>query len=412
MPDGSPPPATCARDGCNERFTPRNRASRFCSTKCREKANARAQRATPEGQRTQAIRYAVWYEANASYQCWTAVLRRNPVLRTPQRLAVVETLRGKGHVEPEAVRALFTAAGCPWPDAVRTPPSRRRVEAPAEPAPVVAPVAPTPAPEPPAEALDGRWARPSPDAPRLMPCAVLDLETLSEVSAEGTHGRAPVRFLHAAITAMDGRGHERQRARWRLVPMSHQRFRVVWYDAATAERLRATGHEVRLGSRHEWARWGGALMRPRFPPPLAAGVYRVRLDVGREHVAALDAERDYDPRFDVVTIARNDHTEPTTRPGRQSISRLAARLMDLAGVEHDAGVEVREVECSTRELTVKLGGHLQRGDEPGVIVAFDGRITVICNAVGAWALRLAEVYGLGGLTAFGFGTVSVKVEAL
>lgn len=60
-----------------------------------------------------------------------------------------------------------------------------------------------------------------------------------------------------------------------------------------------------------------------------------------------------------------------------------------------------------------LGGHVRRGDgERGDVLAWTGRVTVVCNAVAAWALSLAEVYGLGGLTAFGLGTVRVKVERL
>lgn len=384
---------TCHREGCGVAFAPRNRAARFCSTKCRERANARAQRATPEGQRAQSIRYAAWYADNASYQCWTAVLRRNRVLRTPQRLAVVETLRGKGHVEPAEVRALFAAAGCPWPEADRTPPSRRRVEAPAAPAPVAA----APSPPPPAVApLAGRWALPSPEAPRLLPCAALDLTLSAHVDLEARAGVVPVRHLHGALSAIDGRSHDTQRPGWRLVPVTPRAWRVLWLDPAVAERLRATREERRLGERFERIAWGAALHRPRFPAPLAAGVYRVVVETDGPVC---------------MTPSAGERAVGSLRA--ESVVGAACRLLALAGVEHGRGVEVRAVTAETERARVRLGGHIQRGDERmGAVECFVGRVTVECNAVAAWALTLARVYGFGRLTAFGLGTVSVSVERI
>lgn len=298
---------------------------------------------------------------------------------------------------------MLAAAGCPVPFG-------RRAEAPAAPA-VEAP-APTP-PEPDRAPLTGRWALPSPEAPRLMPCAALDLATVSEVSAEGTRGRMPVRFLHGALTAVHGASHSAERPRWRLAPQSHRHHLVLLHDARDAERLRGSTHERRLGPRVEALRFGAMVHRPRFPAALAAGVYRVRVDVGAAHVATLEPERDYDPRFDVVTFVRNGNTEATTEPGVASMTAVATRLLTLAGIAHDRGVEVRDVESFTRDLFVRVGGHVSRGAcEAGVVHGFDGRVTVVCNAVAAWGLKLAEVYGLGGLTAFGLGGCRVSVEVL
>jgi CRISPR/Cas system CSM-associated protein Csm3 (group 7 of RAMP superfamily) len=55
---------------------------------------------------------------------------------------------------------------------------------------------------------------------------------------------------------------------------------------------------------------------------------------------------------------------------------------------------------------------VHRGGERGEVHALVGRISVRCNALAAWALTLARVYGLGGLTSQGFGRVRVEVESL
>jgi hypothetical protein len=358
---------------------------RYCSRRCRFLAGAARKRSTPEGARVEQMRAAVWYGANASLQCWRTSLSRSGRL-TPERAAVVESLRGRGHIEPAKVRALFAAAGCALPEPVRTPPSRRRVEAPAAPAPVV--VAPSPPPSPVAP-LEGRWALPSPEAPRLLPCAALDLELTTDVDL------GSVRLLHGALSSVHGRGHDRTRPGWRLVPVAPRRWRVLWLDVETAERLRATSDERRIGERADLLAWGATLVRPRSPAPLAAGIYRVTIDTRGP-----------------VSFARNEHTEAVTSPGAGTMEAAALRHLALAGVEHGRGVEIREVESRTSPVALHMGGHLYRGAGRGEVIACEGRIVVTCNAVAAWALRLAEVYGLGGLTAFGLGGVSVKVEAL
>lgn len=385
MADGhAPTHATCAREGCGERFAPRDRAQRFCSAACRWSEHQRLYQSTPEGKRSAAIRHAASIEKHHAARGWRSQLRRAG-LDTPERLAVVESLRGRGRVPPAEVRALFDAAGCGLPAPTRTPPPRRAA-APVAPA----PVAVVPSPPPPAvEPLAGRWALPSPDAPRLLPCAALDLALTTEVDL------GSVRLLHGALSAVQDRGHDRQRPGWRLVPASPQRWRVLWLDASIAERLRATVEERRIGERADLMVWGAAIVRPRAPAPLAAGVYRVMFDSRGP-----------------LSFARNEHTEAVTSPGAGTMEAAALRHLALAGVDHSRSVEVREVESRTSPVTLHMGGHLYRGAGRGEVIACEGRITVTCNAVAAWALMLAEVYGLGGLTAFGLGSVAVKVERL
>lgn len=386
MADGSPPTlTTCAREGCGARFAPTRPGQRFHEPRCRYLASAARTRATPEGHRGNALRAADSYERHAAVRIWRTALRRQGRL-TPERAAALETLRGKGHVDPAEARALFAAAGCPLPEPVRTPPSRRRAEAPAAPAPVAAAPAPPPSVALP---LGGRWSLPSPEAPRLLPCAALDLGLTTEVDL------GSVRLLHGALSAVYDRGHDRTRPGWRLVPVAPQRWRVLWLDVGTAERLRATVEERRIGERADLLVWGAAIARPRAPAPLAAAVYRVTIDTRGP-----------------VSFARNEHTEAVTSPGAGTMEAAALRHLALAGVEHGRGVEIREVEARTSPVALHMGGHLYRGAGRGDVIACEGRITVICNAVAAWALQLAEVYGLGGLTAFGLGGCRVNAEAM
>lgn len=379
MADGSPPTlTTCARDGCGARFAPARPGQRFCADRCRWRSHQRAVEATPEGKAAAAKRSADSVERHHAWHCWRSRLRGTP-LDTPERRAVLESLRGRGRVAPDEVRALLEAAGCPVPFG-------RRAEAPAAPA----VEAPDPTPHEPARApLAGRWALPSPEAPRLLPCAALDLGLSTEVDL------GSVRLLHGALSAVHGRGHDRTRPGWRLVPVSPQRWRVLWLDVETAERLRATAEERRIGERADLLVWGAAVVRPRSPAPLAAGVYRVTIDTRGP-----------------VSFARNDHTEAVTSPGAGTMEAAALRHLALAGVEHGRGVEIREVEARTSPVALHMGGHLYRGAGRGDVIACEGRIVVVCNAVAAWALQLAEVYGLGGMTAFGLGGCRVKVEAL
>lgn len=383
MPDGHAPESTalttCARDGCGARFAPARPGQRFCADRCRWRSHQRALGATPEGKAAAAKRSADSVERHHAWHCWRSRLRGTP-LDTPERRAVLETLRGRGRVPPDEVRAMLAAAGCPVP-------FRARADAPASPAvEASAPASPAPARAP----LTGRWAFPSPDAPRLMPCAALDLALSTHVDL------ATVRHLHGALSVIHGRNHDTQRAAWRLAPLSPRLWRVVWADAAVAERLRATREERRLGDRVERFAWSPTLHRPRFPAPLPAGRYRVRLDA-----------------VGPVVFSRFGGTEAVTSPTGDTMLPQALRLLALAGVGHVGGAEVGDVEALTEPAAVHLGGHVRRGDgRRGDVLAWTGRVTVVCNAVAAWALRLAEVYGLGGLTAFGFGGCRVSVEAL
>jgi len=383
MPDGHAPESTALTsrpcDGCGNPFAPTRPAQRFCCDRCRWRAHQRAVEATPEGKAAAAKRSADSVERHHAWHCWRSRLRGTP-LDTPERRAVLESLRGRGRVAPDEVRAMLAAAGCPVPFG-------RRAEAPAAPA-VEAP-APTP-PAPDRAPLTGRWALPSPEAPRLMPCAALDLALTARVDL------ATVRHLHGALSAIHGRDHDAQRAAWRLAPLSPRLWRVVWADAAVAERLRATREERRIGDRVEQLAWSATLHRPRFPAPLAPGRYRVRFDA-----------------VGPVVFSRFGGTEAVTSPTADTMLPQASRLLALAGVEHGGGVEVGDVEALTEPAVVHLGGHVRRGDgRRGDVLAWTGRVTVVCNAVGAWALKLAEVYGIGGLTAFGFGGCRVSVEVL
>lgn len=381
MPDGHAPESTALTsrpcDGCGNPFAPTRPGQRFCCDRCRWRKHQRAVETTPEGKRAAAERSARSVERHHAWCDWRARLRGTP-LDTPERRAVLESLRGRGRVPPDEVRALLEAAGCGVPATTRKPP-RRRTEADA-PAPIEAPAAPLPGP----------WALPSPEAPRLLPCAALDLTLSSPVDL------TTVRHLHGALSAIHGRDHDAQRAAWRLVPLAPHLWRVVWADAAVAERLRATREERRIGHRPERLAWSPVLHRPRSPAPLAPGRYRVRIDAAGP-----------------VVSSRYGGTEAVTSPTADTVRAQAARLRALAGVGAADGVEVEDVESITEPAAVHLGGHVRRGDgERGDVLAWTGRVTVVCNAVAAWALSLAEVYGLGGLTAFGLGTVRVKVERL
>ena len=378
MADGAPPTLTTrACEGCGAGFAPTRPGQRFCCDRCRWRKHQRAVETTPEGKRAAAERSARSVERHHAWCDWRARLRGTP-LDTPERRAVLESLRGRGRVPPDEVRALLEAAGCGVPATTRKPP-RRRTEADA-PAPIEAPAAPLPGP----------WALPSPEAPRLLPCAALDLTLSSPVDL------TTVRHLHGALSAIHGRDHDAQRAAWRLVPLAPHLWRVVWADVAVAERLRATREERRIGHRPERLAWSPVLHRPRSPASLAPGRYRVRIDA-----------------VGPVVSSRFGGTEAVTSPTADTVRAQATRLLTLAGVGGADGVEVEDVESLTESAAVHLGGHVRRGGGGrGDVLAWTGRVAVMCNAVAAWALSLAEVYGLGGLTAFGLGTVRVRVERI
>jgi hypothetical protein len=124
MADGAPPTLTTrACEGCGAGFAPTRPGQRFCCDRCRWRKHQRAVETTPEGKRAAAERSARSVERHHAWCDWRARLRGTP-LDTPERRAVLESLRGRGRVPPDEVRALLEAAGCGVPATTRKPPQR------------------------------------------------------------------------------------------------------------------------------------------------------------------------------------------------------------------------------------------------------------------------------------------------
>lgn len=312
-----------------------------------------------------AATFAVHREGNAAFLDWRRRARIAAVPREVQEEAL-GWLRGRGHVAPEDVRRELLRRG--WSVGPKGSLSR---------------LADAPEHETPA-APASRVV-----LPPTLPCAALDV-TLSV----GVDLRTS-RLLHGLLSSLHAEEHRRDHPWWSLAPLdAPTRWRVVWDDAAMAERLCGTSHRARLGVRTCTVQWSSALHRPRVAP-LADGEYRVTVDT-----------------LTPVSYARDGHRVAVVTPSVQTIVRSCCTLLERARVEHGRGVEVTAVTSDTHAERVDVGGHVHRGGERGEVHALVGRISVRCNALAAWALTLARVYGLGGLTSQGFGRVRVEVESL
>lgn len=368
---------------CDARGIP----ARFCSDYCRGKAAYRARRGDADYRAANVARSARWYKHNAAMQCWRTVVRRSS-LATPERLAVVESLRGRGHLDPNAVRAMFAAAGCPLPGDVGDVASVGSA---------VAPRAPTPGAAPTRVAPRDPFSLPSPDASALgphLPGAACPLSLRDEsgapIAVDLRHGR----MLHGLLTAVSGAPHD-EFPRWALRPWGRG-WAVVWRRAEHAD-LVACERRARWGVSGASAVFGARTLL-RVPAPRAPGHHLARVDVVTPVVVREDSRGGYR-----ASAPRAEHFAASLR-------RLA-RALGLDVPRGDIAVRVVSMQGATLATDLSFG----RGDDArgkwgvgGRLPGWSGSAVLEVNAVARWLLDVAgRGWGLGGKVAAGFGCVVV-----
>lgn len=84
------------------------------------------------------------------------------------------------------------------------------------------------------------------------------------------------------------------------------------------------------------------------------------------------------------------------------LSTLQAWLTNVVGIAQPGPLDLRIVMLDTRAEVVPMGGKL------GAVTGIAGRFVVEVSSWALWALRVAEVMGLGGRVAYGFGRIVIR----
>src|SRR5690606_22108695 len=84
------------------------------------------------------------------------------------------------------------------------------------------------------------------------------------------------------------------------------------------------------------------------------------------------------------------------------LSTLAAWLPHRCGIERGLKVRMHFIANDTRPETVRLSG------PHGAMTGWSGTIVLKANPVAHWLLKAAEMVGLGGRVAYGFGRITVR----
>jgi len=198
------------------------------------------------------------------------------------------------------------------------------------------------------------------------------------------------RWLHAVVTSILGRDHRRPsgscaRPDWSLVrwPAAPSGWAIAWWSEGDAVRVRCTTHRVRVGP-HDAVCRIGPVTRVAWPPRRVDGAYRVRIEAVTPVVAG-----------HVADGADPDAASPASI--RASIAAIARRLR----VGHGP-LAVRVVSDRAARMRVPMPG------ARAPLRAWTGVVTIDCTADARWLLDIAaRGVGLGGRTAYGYGTVRV-----
>lgn len=84
------------------------------------------------------------------------------------------------------------------------------------------------------------------------------------------------------------------------------------------------------------------------------------------------------------------------------LSTIQAWLVNVLNIATPGRLELRIVMQDTRPEIVDVGGKL------GAVTGISGRFVVEANPWALWALRVAEVTGLGGRVGYGFGRIVIR----
>lgn len=269
-------------------------------------------------------------------------------------------------------------------------------------------VTPAPVPDPVvkvAPAPPDLWAAPGPDLGTHLPGAwrELVLNPPPAVPIPHTHATS----LHGIACRSVGLEHDRTRADFVL---RQDRVRSGWgvyfVDGAVARRLScAPMPGLHLEGRPWGICYGPGVVVPRAPSHIPAGRYRVTLTT----LSPVVIRRSADGKT-LVRIA------PTAASLRASLTGLEF-FRRLGWTERKPPAWTRDVVLllcghDTRRERVDSDGHWNAGDGQGhgFVTGWSGTVEIETNAPGLALLRCAEVVGLGGRVAVGFGQVRVTVD--
>ena len=276
----------------------------------------------------------------------------------------------------------------------------------AKPPPTTQSEAPAPAPAvETAPATPDLWSVPGPDLGTHLPGAwrELVLDPPPAVPIPHTHATS----IHGIVCRSIGLDHDRTRADFVL---RQERVRSGWgvyfIDGAVARRLScAPMPGLHLEGRPWGICYGPGVVVPRAPSGLPAGRYRVTLTTLSPVVIRRSA--------DGKTLVR---LTPTAASLRASLTGLEF-FRRLGWTERKPPAWTRDVVLllcghDTRRDRVDSDGHWNAGDGQGhgFVTGWSGTVEIETIAPGLALLRRAEVVGLGGRVAVGFGQVRVTVD--
>ena len=195
-----------------------------------------------------------------------------------------------------------------------------------------------------------------------------------------------VRALHGLVTNMTGLGHGATVPQFSLAPVpGHNQWGVHIATTDAAEQLAASEYQGQLYSRDVVVKCG-PMMRFKAPQIAQRGRRQLRIDA----ITPVSIRKD---------ASAHTHLFPT---GRNLTNTMGAWLPRRLGVElGDSDIRLELDERHTMPEYVPVGGKF------GTFAGWTGHVIVTTNAVGHWLLKCAEVIGLGGRTAFGFGRIKV-----
>lgn len=255
---------------------------------------------------------------------------------------------------------------------------------------------PTPPPDP--------WAAPSPDAGTHLPGAWREL-----VFSPAPHTPIPhthVTSVHGVVSTAIGRDHDRTRADFVLAQASvPSGWGVYFVDGADARRMSCAPMPGLHLERRPWGvAFGQGVVVPRRPAPILPG----RTTVEVTTLSPVCIRRSADGK----TLVR---ITPTGAAIRNSLTGLEfLRRCGLADRERPAWTKDAALillDHDARRDAIEVNGHWNAGDGSGHdhVVGWTGTVRLAVNAVTLWLLRHAEIVGLGGRVAVGFGQVRVTV---
>jgi hypothetical protein len=195
-----------------------------------------------------------------------------------------------------------------------------------------------------------------------------------------------VRGLHGMVTVLIGDDHHSGNPAFALLPWNTRfGWAVYIWSEEHARKLAGRTVEARIFDQPVQVKFG-PLWHMKAPSIAKRGHRRLIIDAITP-VCSQSTDRTF------------THTVPTGSILASALCNLPPRLGMLGFAREQVQIDV--VSHKTEVGTVFLG------NKYGVVRGWIGQVVVDTNAVGHWLLKAAEVVGIGGRTAFGFGRIRV-----